>query len=251
MSARPNRQKLAALARRALGPGLLLAALALLGTGLWVWVQRQAGDVVTLTVQGRLRYVAPGDVQVVVKPFLQAGFFELDIRAMHAAVQELPWVERAQVQRRWPNGVVVRIRERQPVARWGERSLMTLRAEVFTPAFGSLPPGLPLLEGPPNTERVLLESLLHFNDVMGSAGLKVASIAIDPRGAWNVALDNGLALRLGRTQIEERLRRFNDIAVPTLGDRLENVAVVDLRYGNGFAVRWREQTSPPATTEEG
>lgn len=249
MNARKPDSRWTGVVRRALAPLLMLAVLTVLVGGLWFWVQQQSSDIVHLEIQGRLRYVAPGDVQVVVRPYLHAGFFDIDIRAMHAAVQELPWVERAQIQRRWPNGVVVRIHERQPVARWDDKSLLTLRGEVFTPAHGTLPEGLPVLSGPANTERVLLESLLHFNDVIAPAGLKVASIGIDPRGAWNVTLDIGLAMRLGRTQIEERLRRFADTAVPTLGDRLEQVAYVDLRYGNGFAVRWRDTTPPPAAEE--
>lgn len=247
---KPAQSRYWMLVRRAAVPLLMLSTAALLLSGLWIWVQQQAGDVVTLQVEGRLRYVLPGDVQVVARPHLQAGFFDLDIRAVHAAVLELPWVERAEVRRRWPSGVVVRVWERQPLARWGEKSLMSTQGELFTPAPGSLPTGLPALTGPDGTERLLLESLLHFSDVLAPAGLKVAAIAIDARGAWSVTLDIGLAMRLGRSQIEERLRRFSDTAVPTLGDRIEQVAYVDLRYGNGFAVRWREQT-PAAAAEEG
>jgi cell division protein FtsQ len=236
-------------ARRAAVPVLMLGTALLLVTGLWLWVQRQAGDTLTLQVEGRLRYVVPGDVQVVAKPHLQAGFFDLDLRAVHAAVLGLPWVERAEVRRRWPNGVVVRIWERQPLARWGETALISNAGDRFTPAPGTLPSGLPALTGPEGTERLLVESLLHFGEVLAPAGLKVAAIDIDARGAWTVTLDIGLVMRLGRDRIEERLRRFADTAVPTLGDRIEQVTYVDLRYGNGFAVRWREQAPQPAVEE--
>jgi cell division protein FtsQ len=221
----------------------------LLVVGLWLWAQQQAGDVLTLQVEGRLRYVVPGDVQVVAKPHLQAGFFDLDLRSVHAAVLELPWVERTEVRRRWPNGVIVRIWERQPLASWGDHSLISTRGELFTPARGTLPTGLPALTGPQGTERLLVESLLHFSDVLAPAGLKVTAIDVDARGAWNVSLDINMVMHLGRDRIEERLRRFADTAVPTLGDRLQQVAYVDLRYGNGFAVRWREQAPAPATEE--
>jgi cell division protein FtsQ len=250
MSGRRPPAPYAQFARRAAVPALMLGTTLLLVAGLWLWVQRQAGDVLTLQVEGRLRYVVPGDVQVVAKPHLQAGFFDLDLRAVHAAVLGLPWVERAEVRRRWPNGVVVRVWERQPLARWGETALISAAGERFAPAAGTLPLGLPALSGPEGTERLLVESLRHFTEVLAPAGLKVAAIGIDARGAWTVTLDIGLEMRLGRDRIEERLRRFADTAVPTLGDRLEQVAYVDLRYGNGFAVRWREH-APPAAAEEG
>ena len=237
------------LAQRAALPLLVLSMALLLVVGLWLWAQQQAGDVLTLQVEGRLRYVVPGDVQVVAKPHLQAGFFDLDLRSVHAAVLELPWVERTEVRRRWPNGVIVRIWERQPLASWGDHSLISTRGELFTPARGTLPTGLPALTGPQGTERLLVESLLHFSDVLAPAGLKVTAIDVDARGAWNVSLDINMVMHLGRDRIEERLRRFADTAVPTLGDRLQQVAYVDLRYGNGFAVRWREQAPAPATEE--
>ncbi|HXG29237.1 MAG TPA: cell division protein FtsQ/DivIB [Nevskiales bacterium] len=249
MSARRSPAPYAQFARWAAVPALMLGTALLLVAGLWLWVQRQAGDVLTLQVEGRLRYVVPGDVQVVVKPHLQAGFFELDLHAVHAAVLGLPWVERAEVRRRWPNGVVVRIWERQPLARWGETALISTTGERFAPAAGTLPVGLPALSGPEGTERLLVESLRHFTDVLAPAGLKVAAITIDARGAWTVTLDIGLVMRLGRDRIEERLRRFADTAVPTLGDRIGQVAYVDLRYGNGFAVRWREQAPVPGVEE--
>lgn len=247
-SRKPASKPWLALARRSAAPLFLLGSVALLAGGLWVWVEQQAGDNLTLHVEGRLRNVVPGDVQVMAKPYLQAGFFDLDIRAVHAAVLQLPWVEQAEVRRRWPNGVVVRIRERQPLARWGQTSLMSTRGELFTPLPGTLPVGLPELSGPEGTEPVLLESLRHFNDVLAPSGLKVAAIAIDARGAWTLRLDIGLEMRLGRDRIEERLRRFAGTAVPTLGDRIQQVAYIDLRYGNGFSVRWRAPA--PVAVEE-
>ncbi len=246
---KPQAGRYQAIARRAAAPVLLFGTVLLMAAGLWMWVQQQAGEVLTLQVEGRLRYVVPGDVQVVAKPHLQAGFFDLDIRKVHAAVLDLPWVERVEVRRRWPNGVVVRIWERQAIARWGEQSLISTQGELFTPAPGTLPVGLPALKGPDGTERVLLESLAHFSDVLAPAGLKVAGIGIDARGAWSVTLDIGLVMRLGRGQIEERLQRFANTSVPTLGDRIKQVAYVDLRYGNGFAVRWLEQPTTSAMEE--
>jgi cell division protein FtsQ len=145
--------------------------------------------------------------------------------------------------------VVVRVWERQPLARWGATSLISHRGESFTPAAGTLPAGLPVLSGPKGTEGLLVESLAHFGEVLAPAGLKVVVIEIDERGAWSVALDAGLAMRLGRDRIEERLRRFADVALPTLGDRIQQVAYVDLRYGNGFAVRWRDSVPAPAAEE--
>jgi cell division protein FtsQ len=227
---------------------LVLLILALFAAALFAWIQNQAGTLFVVHVEGRLKHVTPSEVAAAARPFLHVGFFDLDIHGVHDSVAALPWVDHAQVRRRWPNGVVVHVWERQPVALWGDRSLLTAEGTVFTPTRGTLPTGLPALRGPADTERVLLEGLAHMGDVLAPAGLKVVAIGIDDRGSWNVHLDTGLVLRLGRSQIEERLRRFADTTVPTLGDRLERVAYVDMRYGSGFAVGWRE---PPPVPQPG
>lgn len=227
---------------------LVLLILTLFAAALFAWIQSQASTLFIVHVEGRLKHVTPAEVAVAARPYLHVGFFDLDIRGVHNSVAALPWVDRAQVRRRWPNGVVVHVWERQPAALWDEHSLLTADGVVFTPTKATLPADLPSLRGPKDTERLLLEGLSHMSDVLAPAGLKVMAIAIDDRGSWNVQLDTGLVLRLGRSQIEERLRRFADTTVPTLGDRLERVTYVDMRYGSGFAVGWRE---PPPVPEPG
>ncbi|MGH8458119.1 MAG: hypothetical protein ACRESV_02110, partial [Nevskiales bacterium] len=59
-SRQPQKGRYLAIARRASAPLLLFGTTLLLAGGLWLWVQQQAGDVLTLQVEGRLRYVLPG-----------------------------------------------------------------------------------------------------------------------------------------------------------------------------------------------
>jgi cell division protein FtsQ len=238
-------------ARQWAPPLLVLLGLLLLAGTFYAWVLSQAGRVLTVQVEGRLRHMNPAEVAAAARPHLQTSFFRVDIRSVHDSVLALPWVERAQVRRRWPDGVVLQVWEKSAAARWGEKSLVTGDGAVFTPTKGTLPNGLPLLHGPADSERLLLESLSHFGDLLAPAGLKVAAIQIDDRGSWIVQMDSGLALRLGRGEIEERLRRFVDSTVPTLGDRLQQVAYVDLRYSSGFAVGWKVLPPEPQAAAEG
>ena len=66
--------------------------------------------------------------------------------------------------------------------------------------------------------------------------------ALSPREAWRVTLDDGVVLDLGRDQPKhpavERLARFAQ-AYPVLRTRLQTpFQVVDMRYPNGFALRF-------------
>ena len=53
-------------------------------------------------------------IEEVVAPFRGAGFLSVDLDALRAALESIPWVDRARVERRWPNGVRVFITEHVP-----------------------------------------------------------------------------------------------------------------------------------------
>jgi cell division protein FtsQ len=46
-------------------------------------------------------------------------------------------------------------------------------------------------------------------------------------------------LRLGRLQIDARFERFMTVAAKLVSQRATDIAYVDMRYSNGFAVGWK------------
>ena len=62
------------------------------------------------------------------------------------------------------------------------------------------------------------------------------------RGAWEFRLDNGVTVRLGRRQVDERFERFMNAAARLVAVRASDIDYIDLRYTNGFAVGWRGRT---------
>ena len=64
----------------------------------------------------------------------------------------------------------------------------------------------------------------------------IAELRLNARGAWQVVLDSGLTLHLGRGDVAARLARFA-VAWPQLAARQTEPRHVDLRHANGFALR--------------
>jgi len=62
-------------------------------------------------------------------------------------------------------------------------------------------------------------------------------VQVSPRRAWQLKLDSGLTLELGREQIESRIGRFVAVYERAVAPLAQQVEYVDLRYANGFAVR--------------
>jgi cell division protein FtsQ len=221
---------------------LPLAAVALYGT--FKGVQLALDQPVRyVEVEGTFQRVTPIQVEAAVADGLDAGFMTVDLGALREQVQELDWVDRVNVGRRWPDTLVVRVVEHQAAARWGENGLLNVRGELFTERSRHSFPELPSLAGPPGTERDVARRYLAVRGKLAEAGLALESLELDARGAWRLVLGGGQEIRLGRRDIDERLYRFFDVVAPALAAELQRVEYVDLRYTNGFAVGWRD--GPP------
>lgn len=231
---RHNRK--AALARR-LGAVAIGAALAVgVAACTWQGLGRQEDGPRRLYLAGELTRVDDRAIVAAAGPYLETDFFELDLDGLRAAIAEEPWVAAVQVRRRWPNGVVLRVREHRPVALWNDDAVLAADGALFTPRAGEWPAGLPRLSGPAGSQQRLWARLSGLRAALAPAGYDVARLRMDPRGAWEAVLDDGLTLYLGRGEIESRARRFAEYAAPALGDRLADAGYVDLRYDDGFAL---------------
>ena len=221
---------------------LPLAALTLYGSfkGIQLALDQPVRE---LVVEGTFQRVTPIQVEAAVADGLTAGFMTVNLSALRERVQELDWVDRVDVGRRWPDTLIVRVTEHQAAARWGANGLLNVRGELFTERSQHSFAELPSLAGPPGTERDVARRYLAVRGKLADAGLTLESLELDERGAWRLKLGGGQEIRLGRRDIDERLYRFFHVVALALAADLKRVEYVDLRYTNGFAVGWRD--GPP------
>jgi cell division protein FtsQ len=192
-----------------------------------------------VSVEGRFQRVSPVQIEQAVTHGLHDGFMSVDLETVRHRVKELPWVDEARVQRRWPNGLRIEITEQVAAARWGDAGLLNTRGELFLANARHVPPELPQLIGPDGSESQVAQRYLAAQGRLIECGLRLASLRLDARGAWQLDLSNGISVRLGRRQVDDRFDRFIQAAVPTIAGRAEDVAYVDMRYSNGFAIGWK------------
>jgi cell division protein FtsQ len=224
-------------------PALAVCAL-LIGGGVVAWGLMLSFDqpIGQVEVGGQFQRVAPVQIEEVVAPFRGAGFLSVDLDALRAALQGIPWVDRARVERRWPNGIRVFITEHVAAARWGEDGLMNTRGELFLRNVRHVPPELPQLLGPPGTEAQVAKLYLETYPRLLAVGMRLSRVELDARGAWQLTLASGLHVRLGRQDVPERLERFIAVASPVVAARSNEVRYIDLRYSNGFSIGWNAPT---------
>jgi cell division protein FtsQ len=256
MFARPrkNRRKqserkfrLPAVNWRALGVGAGALAVAGIGAALVMWAFNQ--PIETVAVEGRFQRVTPVDVERVVRTQVHsAGLLSVDLAGVRRAIHTLPWVDAVSVQRAWPRGLDVLVVEQSAAARWGERGLLNTRGELFDTDERHIPPELAQLSGPDGKESQVAQRYLAAQGRLLQAGLRCTAMRLDARGAWEFDLANRVTVRLGRRQVDERFEKFMTAALKIVTQRGEDIAYVDMRYTNGFAIGWRGNATHTAAS---
>ena len=224
-------------------------AVLLIAAALLPLVPRLGGPrtALTLEVGGELDRIPADAVRRVVAPRLDTDFYELDLAVVRAAVESLPWVARARVERAWPATVRVHVQEHRAVARWGDKALLSDRDVVFTPPF--VPADLadaPRLAGPAGQQAVVREAFAGLVDQLRDTPFAPVSLEQNDRGAWTARTEQGIELRLGRGAPLDAVSRLAGPVRTALEGRLQEVTYVDLHYINGFAVGWRESVGDGA-----
>lgn len=205
----------------------------------WSWCKEVCYiPIEVVSLADKLQYADPALVKAAVAKEVKRGFFGIRLNLMRDNLLQVPWVVGVQVQRKWPNTVLLKVQERQPLALWGDKGVIDTTGKLFFPPSlnKSALPGLPEFIGDQTRLLEMVDTYLRVLAKIKPIGLAVQRLIIMPDTGWQAMLDNGVTIILGQNELEERLTRF----VLAYGDqkfglRNDKVHVVDLRYTNGLA----------------
>jgi cell division protein FtsQ len=205
-----------------------------------------------LTVEG-LRYASRAKVVRVFAPDFDRSIFSVPLEERRRRLLAIDWIEDASISRVWPDRLVVRIRERKPVA------FIFLRSGVLLiDAQGVLldPPAeanfsFPVLSGVREDEseplrREQVRALLRLQDDLGPLAKDISEVnAADPNDLRMVAQVDSRAIELamGEENFGRRYRNFLN-HYPDIKHTSPDVNSFDLRLDDritakGIAVPWQ------------
>ncbi|MDN3699511.1 cell division protein FtsQ/DivIB [Vibrio cortegadensis] len=226
----------------AFGATFLLAVLLLIGSLLystlsWMWDDQRL-PLSKIVLQGDLSYVTAHDVQRAFAQLEHIGtFMSQDIDALQSSVQAIPWVSQVSIRKQWPDTVKVFLTEYHASAIWNGNELLNESGDVFNGDVGQLKGERVKLYGPDGTSQQVLNIWQENNPRFQNLGLAITSLVLNERRAWQIILDNGIRLELGKESLSERIERFISL-YNELGAKAEQVSYIDLRYDTGAAVGW-------------
>jgi len=197
---------------------------------------------------GDLQRIARADLEAFARSVEGAASSGASLAAVREAARKIAWVREASVRRRFPDAVEITFETHEPFARWSDSALVSTRGEVFTADYEGF---LPRFTGPDGASAQMAREYPQMRQAVAPLSSAITELRLSPRGAWQLVLESGLALDLGRGDIQARLARFVS-AWPQLASQGVETRHADLRYANGFAVRTAEvrtraqPAAPPA-----
>ena len=217
----------------------LAAVVALAGLVYGGWLRYHNPDFMPLkviSIPQKLKHVNSQHLRQQVDAVARGNWLTVNVAQIRETVQALPWVASVSIRRVWPDKLELHLQEQRAVAVWGKSRVLNNHGELFSPA--QWPTGLPHLLGPKGFSTQVFEQYQSMLQQLQEQGLSISQLQLNERGGWQVTLNNQVLLILGKVDVNHRLARFLRNLTRLGKGEGEVLKQVDLRYTNGFAVRW-------------
>ncbi|OEF24976.1 cell division protein FtsQ/DivIB [Vibrio rumoiensis] len=191
-----------------------------------------------LMVEGDLHHVSANEVQRALTNLPHIGtFMTQDVDQLQKVLKTVPWVAQVSIRKQWPDLIKVYIVEHKASAIWNGNALLNQKGDVFNGQPSDAPENTVNLYGPDGSSENVLNVWKNSDQKLKPLGRTITSVVLNDRLAWQIILDNGIRLELGKDAREDRLNRFIKL-YSRLGDKAEQISYIDLRYDTGAAVGW-------------
>jgi len=247
----------------AFGLGLAFFVFVLIGLisiGWWLTkmvVEQEHAPVNSIVITGEMPYTQREEVLIAMSNIDLGNFFQVNVNEIQRTVSTLPWVYSVAVRKQWPNEVKIYVVDQTPIALWNGDFLLNQFGKAFQADRKQLTHALPEFFGPEGTELLALENFTNLNDLLEYRNLAIDELVLSERFSWQLTLNDGVMLNLGREERVKRVQRFMDV-YPLIKTHLEQqeklqnndkkqlkqaVDYIDLRYDTGLAVGWKQATN--------
>lgn len=232
-----------------------IIAVAIVAGTYWLSASILDRQIHSIEIVGPFQRVTALQIEEAIASELEDGFVSADLSTIRERIMALAWIDQATVARRWPSRLRITVTEQVPAAIWDEKGLLNVRGELFVSDVRHVPAELPRLSGPESRAGEVARRYLAIRERLIPLGLDLRRVHVSSRGAWEMTLANGVEVRLGRRDVEDRTDLFLDIVADIITGRAADIDYVDMRYSNGFTIGWnggaRTPVEDPAATSDG
>ena len=245
--------------------GLSFASVAALGAGLvWGiqsgWLPRELTALHDLTLNGTAKVglslqtvevhgrgeTRQADILGALAASRGAPLLGLDIDAMRERVAALPWIVSAEIERRYPDRLLVTVKEAEPMALWQRNQklyLVSRAGKVIETADLGRYAKLLVIVGDNAPERA--EALFDLLAEQPQLKSRVTAAVFVGKRRWNLRFDNGIDVKLPEENPASAWSRLADLQ-KQYGLLEKDVRIIDLRLSDQVVLR----RAHPANSED-
>lgn len=223
-----------------------------------------------IEVRGQFRQVNAEQVRDTVEETLRGNYFSVSLEEIEASIGLMPWVFDASVRRQWPSTLVVEVEEVQPIAEWGTDQWLNASGDLVNRERWDTK--LPVLFGPESMQETVWRKFQNWHGMFASHGLSLDRLELDERELWYLDLSLSALVRdrnplaasvidsavehdpagdqefgqvtmiVDNTDATARIARLIGALNSKLIAEFPSMKSIDLRYPNGFAINWIQQS---------
>lgn len=229
---------------------VLVCALIAGGYLAWPWLKLAFDKPVRrVIIQGDLQALTREAVQEAVVIYEGDTFLGIDLSRLVQQLEAQPWIANARARRQWPDTVVIDLVEQKPIAYWGPRWMINAKGGIFEHQGLYQDKTLPRLWSARAYPAETMNYFQIFQRQLQPVGLGLRAVSQGLQGDWKLTLDNGLQVMLDRADPASNVRYFVSIYQQVVLPGQRPVAMVDMRYRHGAAIRWQPQEPAPAPAQ--
>ena len=218
-------------------PIIFLSVFLFYGPDFLNYIDREIEEVVII---GDFNFVTPFEIEQIVTEENNLSFFGINLEELHQKVIAIGWVDKLQITKQWPTTLKIEFTEQVPQARWGTNALINQNSEIFPVANAEDFSLLPMIFGDSNEVEQIYDTYSSLNHKAADRGFTITELSKNDRGAWSMVIDDSLQVNFGISDINNATEFFFSDVYEEIFETINSIERVDLRYNNGFSVRYKD-----------
>ena len=161
----------------------------------------------------------------------------LDFNLLTDDLYKNTWIYAFQSKKRWPNRYDIKVKEHQPVAKWGEKNYLTHSGILINPSINDSYVHLVVLKGKESEKFLLLDISRQIQNQLNRYNETIKEVNLSSAGVLLISTEKGAELVFTKGDFREQLERLEDfISFELFSGKLNNIRNMDFRYKKGIAV---------------
>lgn len=200
-------------------------------------------------IEGTFQFLDKNAIHARIEEQREDGFVRANLREIKKQIEGVPWVESVSINRVWPDGILIKIREQKPIARWGNNGFINQYGDIVQAGQVAELKQLPVLFGEEKQSEEITRTYLEVAELLATQGVSLRGLYLDEKRAWTLQFNNDIEIIMGREDVIQKLRNFLYVYEKKLKQHEKDIARIDLRYRSGLAVRWKAKEEQLANSE--